>query len=196
MDPSPELELLLIRHGESQFNRDSTGGFDSPLTDLGIEQAQRLGAWLVDHSSICALYSSTMIRARQTAESIAAPLNLPIQFDPDLIEADFDIAQTLNKFPNPASAIGGDVFLLGQMTPAYIEFEARVVAAFRRIVCAHASGTVAIVTHGGVIATLLRTIFGAHQVSIYADNTGMLLLRWLNNRWYLVFSNRIEHLRQ
>jgi broad specificity phosphatase PhoE len=53
-----------------------------------------------------------------------------------------------------------------------------------------------VVTHGGVIATLLRTIFGAHQVSVYADNTSVLLLRWMNQRWYLVYSNCIEHLRQ
>jgi broad specificity phosphatase PhoE len=186
--PESPLELLLIRHGESTFNRDGTGGMDSPLTDLGIEQAKRLGPWLAKNATIVALYSSTMLRARQTAELIAPHLHLPIQFDPELCEADFDIALTLNKFSDPPSAIGGPAFTLDQMTPDYQVFQSRVVDAIRKIVSAHESGTIAVVTHGGVIATLLRTIFGAHQVSVYADNTGMLLLRWMNQRWYLVFS--------
>ena len=46
IDDTFPLELALIRHGESTFNRDGTGGTDSPLTDLGIEQARRLAHWL------------------------------------------------------------------------------------------------------------------------------------------------------
>jgi len=191
-----DLQLALIRHGESQFNRDGTGGFDSPLTDLGIDQARRLGPWLAANLPITALYSSTLIRARQTAELIAPQIHLPIQFDAALCEADFDIGESLRQFPNPSSAIDGQAFTLDQMTPAYIDFQSRMVNAFRTIVCAHDSGTIAVVTHGGVIATFLRTIFGAHQVSVYADNTSVLLLRWMNQRWYLVYSNCIEHLRQ
>lgn len=196
IDPTALLQLALIRHGESQFNREGTGGVDSPLTDHGIEQARRVGPWLAKNLSIVALYSSTMVRAVQTAEQIAPHLHLPIQFDSDLIEADFDIGLSLRQFSDPPSAIGGQAFTLDQMTPAYVEFQTRVVDAFRKIIRAHDHGTLAVVTHGGVIATLVRTIFGAHQVSVYADNTSVLLLRWMNQRWYLVYSNCIEHLRQ
>lgn len=191
---SNDLQLAVIRHGESQYNRDGTGGIDSPLTDLGIAQAQRLGPWLAANLPIAALYASTLVRARQTAELIAPSIGLPIQFDAELIEADFDLGATLHPFFDPASALN-KVFTLDQMTPAYIDFQARVVDAFRKIISAHQHGTVAVVTHGGVIATLLRTIFGAHQVSVFADNTSVLLLRWMNQRWYLVYSNCIEHLR-
>ncbi len=196
MSAESPLQLALIRHGESHFNRDGTGGSDSPLTDLGIEQARRLGPWLATNLSIVALYSSTMVRAVQTAEQIAPHLHLPIQFDPDLIEADFDIGLSLRQFPEPIDAIGGQAFTLEHMTPAYVEFQVRVVSAFQKIIRAHDHGTLAVVTHGGVIATLVRTIFGAHQVSVYAENTSVLLLRWMNQRWYLVYSNCIEHLRQ
>lgn len=189
------LQLALIRHGESQYNRDGAGGFDSPLTDLGIEQARRLGPWLAANLSIVALYSSTMIRARQTAELIAPHIKLPIQFDPDLIEADFDIGESLHQFSDPTSAFSRPAYTLEQMTPAYIDFQSRRVNTFRKIVSAHPQGTMAVVTHGGVIATFLRTIFGAHQVAVYADNTSVLLLRWMNQRWYLVYSNCVEHLR-
>lgn len=70
MDNAPELEILLIRYGESQFNRTGIGVVDSPLTELGIAQARRLGPWLATHFKTVALYSSTMMRARQTAELI------------------------------------------------------------------------------------------------------------------------------
>ena len=80
------------------------------------------------------------------------------------------------------------------MPAPYPVFQARVTKALCEIVTENNHGTILVFTHGGVIATFLRTVFGAHQVSVYADNTSALLLRWRNARWYLVYSNRVEHL--
>jgi len=188
------LELLLIRHGQSQFNVDSTGGFDSALTDLGCEQARRLAPWVALNFQPAAFYASPMQRARQTAELIQPALALPIQFRDDLCEVDFEIGPVMPQFATPSIAIGGDTFSVSDLDERYAAFQTRVLAAFHDILRQHDAGTILIVTHGGVIATMLRTIFGGHHVSVHADNTSATLLRWENSRWYLVYSNRVEHL--
>ena len=197
MEPSAQdapLELLLVRHGESTYNRDGSGGFDSDLTDLGVEQSQRLAPWLAANFKFAAIYSSPMVRARRTAEIAAAGLTLPVRFREDLREVDFELGPMLPQYANPADALYCDPRLLAQMPPHYVAFQARVANAFCEIVKENNRGTILIFTHGGVIATFLRSVFGAHQVSVHADNTSVLLLRWRNARWYLVYSNRVEHL--
>jgi broad specificity phosphatase PhoE len=188
------LELLLIRHGESQFNLDGSGGFDSALTELGRAQALKLAPWLATNFNITLFYASTMVRARETAEIVQSAIKLPIQFRENLREADFEIGETMPRFLHPVNAIGGLAVELDDTDPTYAAFQARVSQAYHDIVNARAAGTVLIVTHGGVIATLVRTIFGAHRVSVHADNTSATLLRWSNARWYLVYSNRVDHL--
>lgn len=197
MESSPQdalLELLLIRHGESAYNRDGSGGLDSDLTDLGIEQSQRLAPWLAANFKFAAIYSSAMVRSRRTAEIAAAGLPLPVRFREDLCEVDFELGPLLPQYANPADALYCDPMFLARMPAPYIAFQARVAKAFCEIVKENSSGTILVFTHGGVIATFLRSVFGAHQVSVHADNTSALLLRWRSARWYLVYSNRVEHL--
>lgn len=66
--------LYLIRHGQTLFNvlRRKQGWCDSPLTELGIQQAKDTGIWFKDHNiSFDHVYSSTSERACDTAELIA-----------------------------------------------------------------------------------------------------------------------------
>ena len=62
------MELILVRHGLPE-RRDDTS--DPPLSATGHEQARRVAAWLA-HERIDAVFSSTMLRARQTAEPSTA----------------------------------------------------------------------------------------------------------------------------
>ena len=71
-------KLYFMRHGQTLFNllRRKQGWCDSPLTELGIEQAKTVGATLrgrgltFDHA-----YSSTSERACDTLE-LASPVSL------------------------------------------------------------------------------------------------------------------------
>src|ERR1700681_4650301 len=75
-----EARILLIRHGETQWNRAGRiQGYhaDSPLTATGCEQARALGARL-DREGLDALYSSDAGRTRETAEPIGAATRLPV----------------------------------------------------------------------------------------------------------------------
>jgi broad specificity phosphatase PhoE len=74
------MTLILVRHGESEGNARGviTGSLDLDLTDLGREQARRVGDRLSDHS-LAAIYSSTLRRAANTGAAVAAHHDLEIE---------------------------------------------------------------------------------------------------------------------
>ena len=67
--------LLLIRHGESEWNRAGRiqGQVDTPLTEKGIAQAQAIGDYLATRlrEQQLRIYASPLSRAHQTAAIIA-----------------------------------------------------------------------------------------------------------------------------
>lgn len=71
--------VYLIRHGESMGNLEHRflGQADEPLSPLGHEQAERTSEYLVT-IPVDVIYSSDLIRARQTAEHTAKKLGLPV----------------------------------------------------------------------------------------------------------------------
>ncbi len=81
--------LLLVRHGETDWNRDGRwqGGSDTSLNDVGREQARALADEL--DGNISTVYSSDLARARETAEIVVANIGLPVQIDPRLRERGF-----------------------------------------------------------------------------------------------------------
>jgi len=63
------MELHLIRHGETNWNKErrAQGQSESHLTDLGIQQARELGQ-RIEHLDFDRIYCSSSLRTRQTAE--------------------------------------------------------------------------------------------------------------------------------
>ncbi len=80
-------ELLLVRHGESEWNRLGryAGQRDVPLSDRGKQQAQRLAERLASEP-LAAIYTSPLQRARDTASAIAERQCVPITLEHRLAE--------------------------------------------------------------------------------------------------------------
>lgn len=81
--------ILLARHGETDHNVPPPrvqGWIDTPLNDTGRAQARHLAAAVRPHR-IAAIYSSHLSRARETAEIVAAELDLPVTADERLAES-------------------------------------------------------------------------------------------------------------
>lgn len=74
------LTLYLVRHGQTDCSRENRmcgAGIDSPLNAAGERMAQALGEAFAD-LPWTAMYSSPMLRARQTAAPLAERTGLPI----------------------------------------------------------------------------------------------------------------------
>jgi len=82
------LKFILVRHGETHWNKDGLiqgGDSDIELNDTGLEQARKLAAFL-KNEPIIAILSSPLRRAIATAEVIASHHQLPVEIDQGLRE--------------------------------------------------------------------------------------------------------------
>ena len=86
----PSTTVLLIRHGETDAMATRLTGRlpNVHLNDAGVRQARALGERLA-RIGPAALYSSPLLRARSTADALAAELNVAVEIDNDLSEVDF-----------------------------------------------------------------------------------------------------------
>jgi len=92
------ITLYIVRHGQTVDNLENRiqGHTDSPLTELGVRQAQAAADRLASEH-FAAIYSSDLGRAVRTAEMIASRHGLPIQTTPLLRELNLGVAQGLTR---------------------------------------------------------------------------------------------------
>jgi probable phosphoglycerate mutase len=81
--------ILLARHGETAENRERRfqGQNDVPLNDTGREQARAL-AERAAGEGLVVVYSSPLVRAKETADIVAAAHGLEVRTDDRLKEVD------------------------------------------------------------------------------------------------------------
>ncbi len=149
--------IILTRHGETDWNSERRwqGHVDRPLNDTGRAQAAELAASLVE-TPIGAIYTSDLVRARETAEIVAANLGLPVIVDRELREVDVgewsglahdEIAE---RFPEGFARWQEGLHGWDE-GESYEAMRERVVAALLRIAARHAGETILVVAHGGTI---------------------------------------------
>lgn len=175
------------------------------LSDLGLSQAERLRDRLLDTGEIHAdaLYASGYPRARETADTIAPALGLPVTVDPAWGEHDpgpdwdgmtFDEFVAINGTPD-WDDLDAVVFPSGETVR---EFHARIDGAVQRVLEAHHGGTVVVVCHGGVIDAVMRAALHAPPrgaFDLFTKNTSLtefLVVR--PDRWRLERYNDAAHL--
>ncbi len=145
--------LLLVRHGETDWNADGRlqGQTDRPLSDYGRRQARQLAEELVDEE-LEAIYASDLARARETADIVGERLGLPVALDPQLREKDWGTWEGL-------TAVERDrVEFVGESTEAHSE---RMLHALRRISERHpGDARVLVVTHGGSMRRIQSAVLG------------------------------------
>jgi broad specificity phosphatase PhoE len=145
---------------------------DPPLTDLGRRQATRTGAWL-STLGIAAVYSSPLLRARQTAQHIAAALGDPtVHIDDRLRERmNWDGSLPLDQFLDDWTQATADRDFVPRTGDSSHQAAQRMLAFLRE----HATGRspIALVTHGGITTDTLRTLVGDNAVPTPVMRHGM-----------------------
>jgi probable phosphoglycerate mutase len=191
--------FLVVRHGETVENANGRwqGQLDGRLTARGIAQAEALGrrlaSWPIDY-----LYASDLGRTRHTAECIAAYTGHPIRLDARLRERHYGIFQSLSA-EEIAARYPEDWARHRSHDPDYVmpggeslrQLHERSVAWFEEMKTRHKGATVLVVTHGGVLASLLRHVldlplarsrrFAVHHAALNIflhQDDGWLLETW------------------
>ncbi|HLZ09716.1 MAG TPA: histidine phosphatase family protein [Chloroflexota bacterium] len=167
-DRDSATRVLLVRHGESVDNVAGriSGWTDSVLTEVGREQARRMARHVSSHYRPSAVYSSTLRRATLTAAPLADMIGTTVVIRPNLRELHFGVAEGLSleevrerHAPVWERAQSEDDLSFGWPGgETRAEFYDRIRRELADIVSSHRGETVAVVSHGGVISSLLADL--------------------------------------
>lgn len=157
-------KLLLQRHGQTALSveRRYSGHGDPELTELGRRQAAGAAARLAGVPGVAAVLTSPLLRARQTAEAIAAASGVPLVVRPRLIETDFGAWEGLtfrearDRDPEVHGAWLGSEDAAPPGGESFAAVGERVLAERTAIVEEYAGATVVLVSHVTPIKMLLR----------------------------------------
>jgi probable phosphoglycerate mutase len=166
-DAAP-LQIWFIRHGESEINLPGPkpvpdDGVSYPLTRKGVEQARALVASL-QGVPITQIYSSTRLRAVQTADALAFDRGQTLSLAPEAVEINVGLPPVS---PEDAQAIRTEVvnkwFVAKDLEArvgggeSFVDVQRRFLPFVREVMNRHAldSGVVVIVAHGATLGYMV-----------------------------------------
>ena len=161
--------LILIRHGQTQFNLRGIyqGQADSPLTEEGVAQARALAPRIRALRTADALYHSDLGRAAHTAQLVADPGYHRLVPEAGLRERHYGIfqgvpkAQIPERFPEAwAGHRSGDPDFEIPGGESQRQFLTRVLRTFDELAARHPGERIAAVSHGGTLGVFAKHVLG------------------------------------
>lgn len=163
------MSIVLVRHGETAFNRDGQGlgRADVGLTELGLAQAQGVAARLAT-LQVRKVLTSPLLRAATVAELIAKEHALEAVRAEALTELDvgetegMDFAEMRKQFPEFIAAWGGPDGWKAQMPggESIAELAERLRPIVEELLASEHGGLTVVVSHNFVVKTLLCLLLG------------------------------------
>jgi 2,3-bisphosphoglycerate-dependent phosphoglycerate mutase len=216
------MHFYLVRHGQSFVNlpdSDAINNPDEPLTPLGQEQAETVSRWIAENIDARHLYSSTITRARQTAEAINKTTGLSIEFDERLREIGTNSpdgrAIPNDQLPKYHENVWGTLYPydpVAENGENWMQFRSRVGSFIESMLQQYdhtpptsaeekAEQSIIVVCHGGVIEAFFEYVFAKGPwslVAVMTSNTGITHFRYQPREhrpdWILYYQNRLSHL--
>jgi broad specificity phosphatase PhoE len=195
-------ELVLLRHGETDWNRTSRfqGLTNTDLNELGTLQASAAAVTLADYR-FDRIYSSSLARAAQTAEQVAKRTGLTVEYDPRLVEIDVGSwsgltkAEVLEDFPEyDAMVESRQDFRRSPTGETLVEVGERIGPALVEIAERHPGERILVSTHGNSarqgIGWLLGWTYEQRMCLGLLGNASWAVLRVKKGRWTLNAYNR------
>ena len=157
------LDLILVRHGETEWNEERRyqGQSDIPLSVSGEQQAALVAEALLGRK-FDAIYSSDLKRAWQTAAAIVKKNNQTVLPETRLREMNFGILEGLTwdeaeeKYPEILKAWLEDYNHPPESGETMDAFSLRVLSFFEELKSQYTNETILLVAHGGVLREIIR----------------------------------------
>ena len=199
------MNLILVRHGETDWNRTGRcqGVADIELNDIGRKQVRELAESLKNHD-IAAVYSSSLRRALETAREIARHHDISVTIEEDLREMNqgeleglmfseireryAHVLKEWRESPETLKLPSGESLL---------DVQQRIWKAFEKVQRRHAGETVVAVSHNLTITSLLCKITGVglkgfRNFNLQAASKNIIVSR--NGNFEIDVLNDVSHL--
>ncbi len=198
-------KLLLIRHGQPKLHAEDRfwGKTDIELSDVGVKQAEQLGDRLAQ-TKIDVVYSSTLLRAIETAEMVASRQKLKIFALKELCECSFGFAEglTFNEISQKFPALGKELaqgktvsFPGGESLE---QLDLRVLGFMEKLALVRPESTVAVVAHGGPLRLLVCRLLGLgieNWLKWRIDYASLSIVETYPQISFLTLLNDVSHLK-
>ena len=199
-----ETEIILIRHGETEWNSQKRmqGHSNSDLSSVGQAQIQALGQWM-KNVPFDLIYSSDSLRAKQTAEAITQFSGHELKIDLRLREKNLGVFEGLTT--KEARERHPEVFRLFKTAGSkYVidegestqQLQDRALEIVDEIRIKHPEERVLLVTHGGFIRVVMKHSLGLSletPTRFLIRNTGVFRLVW-EDKWLVSQMGGVSHL--
>ncbi len=179
-----KAQIYLIRHGETEWNRERRfqGHLGVPLSTAGEAQAQAVADWLAAQPArFRALYTSDLLRAAQTAAVIGTRLGLVPIPAPELREISVGRWEGLARdeiethYPGQLQEwrerVADYTLPGGESVP---DVQRRVLAFYQVIVARHAGEAILLVSHGIALSALQAALHGWDLVEAWQTSRGSM----------------------
>lgn len=196
------MRILVIRHGESEADLLDVheGRADFALTERGHRQAQAMARYVKENYDLSAIYCSPLKRAYQTAAHLSEAAGIPLTPDEKLMEFNNGLIAGLER------RIAREKYPLIENLPLHasvyeqeskLDFRFRAEYMLSKVLSETGpDGTVAIVTHGGMVNQLYRAFLRLpvdSDICFAAGDTGIHEWMITNDRRIIVKSNMTAH---
>ncbi|WP_342438643.1 histidine phosphatase family protein [Paenibacillus sp. FSL L8-0436] len=185
----------LIRHGSTAWNKEGRiqGHTDNPLDEEGLQQAaaiaERLSGEQWDY-----IYSSDLLRARQTAEVIAAKLGLQVAgVIPGIREMNGGLLEGTTE-QERVEHWGTEWKSLDLGLESNESGKQRGSKAIEEIAMKHPGHNILIVSHGAILRSSLTGLVPGLDVSVLLKNTSITRIVKGDNGWTCELYNCVKHM--
>jgi len=197
------MDLIIIRHGQSEADILNVieGRADFNLTELGYKQANLMAKWVKNYINIDKIISSSLKRAKQTAETLSKYLHIDVEYEDLLMEwkngliAGLSWEEANNLYPEPDFKHPHTAVYEQEST---IEFRARAETILSKIIYENPPDSkIAVVSHGNMINMLFRSFLELpvnSDSSISSGDTGIHHWKTKNNSRIIHKINSLVHL--
>ncbi|MCX8008120.1 MAG: histidine phosphatase family protein [Patescibacteria group bacterium] len=205
------MKLYFVRHGETHLNAQGVHqGESAELSDYGMRQAKRL-AERCKHLGIEKILTSSLIRAKQTAQIIAESIQQPISETPLLVEVKRPTVIEGMLYDHPdAVAIKRQIYerfhdpaFRHSDEETFVDLRDRASLLIHHIL-SFKEKTILLVSHGDFIKVIVSVMIFGHDLDpkialkfyegLRMTNTGITVCELVNHHWKLITWNDQAHL--
>lgn len=204
-----KTEFYLVRHGETHWNAQSRmqGQQDSPLTEQGIAQAQAVSKRL-RHIDFDHIYSSDLQRVVDTARPLVDVTGHDLLIEPRLRERHYgifegltyaDIEREHTELYEAYRAQRNEPDFVIPKAETIRQLIERGMTIFHDLAERHQGERVAVFSHGGTLAAVLRTMLGVPiggKQAFRLANGSISTVAWEADEWQILTLGEVTHLEE